>query len=146
MTLDTIVVGVDGSDHARRALEVSGDLAASFGSTVHTVIAINYPSQSDIAQRLRSLPEEFRGTFDTLAEEDAAMSEAGHYLDGRGVAHKEYMADADAASAILDRADAVDADLIVVGSRGRGWPTRFVRGSVSTKIANHAERSVMIIH
>ena len=67
-------------------------------------------------------------------------------LDERGVNHKGHFVDEDPASAILDVADKVDADLIVVGSRGLGRASRLVRGSVSSKIANHAQRSFLVVH
>ncbi len=46
------------------------------------------------------------------------------------------------ARAILD----VAADLIIVGSRGLAHGTRFLRGSVSSRIANHAQTSFLVIH
>ena len=54
--------------------------------------------------------------------------------------------DDDPASAILDVAEKVEADLIVVGSRGLGRASRFVRGSVSAKVANHAHTSFLVLH
>jgi nucleotide-binding universal stress UspA family protein len=46
----------------------------------------------------------------------------------------------------LQVAEDVDADLIVVGSRGLGRGTRFLRGSVSTRVAGHAKTSFLVIH
>ena len=59
--------------------------------------------------------------------------------------HEGHLVEDDAASALLALADDTDADLIVVGSRGLGRAARFLRGSVSSRIANHADRSVMIV-
>ena len=42
-------------------------------------------------------------------------------------------------------ADRVDADLIVVGARGLSALRRFVRGSVSTRVAHHSTRDVLIV-
>ena len=50
-----------------------------------------------------------------------------------------------AAEAILDVATEVDADLIIVGARGLGALGRFIRGSVSTKVAHHAPCNVLIV-
>lgn len=48
-------------------------------------------------------------------------------------------------SAILEKAEAFDADLIVVGSQGHGAFSRFLLGSVSQSLATHADCSVMIV-
>ena len=65
---------------------------------------------------------------------------------GLGVKAVGHLVEDDPASAILDTADDVEADLVVVGSRGLGRATRFLRGSVSSKVASHAKRSVLVVH
>ena len=52
----------------------------------------------------------------------------------------------DPATAILDVADREGAELVVVGSRGLGGMKRFLRGSVSARVAAHAPMSVLIVH
>ncbi|WP_025663231.1 universal stress protein [Aquimarina megaterium] len=47
-------------------------------------------------------------------------------------------------SAILEKAEDWDADLIVVGSQGQGALSRLLLGSVSQYLATHAKCSVMI--
>lgn len=42
-------------------------------------------------------------------------------------------------------ADAKNADLIVVGSRGRGVVTSALLGSVSKGVMNHAKRPVLVV-
>jgi nucleotide-binding universal stress UspA family protein len=51
----------------------------------------------------------------------------------------------DPAVAILDVAQREGADLVVVGSRGLGGMKRFLRGSVSARVAAHAPMSVLIV-
>lgn len=48
-------------------------------------------------------------------------------------------------SAILEKAEAFGADLIVMGSQGHGAFSRFLLGSVSQSVAMHAHCSVMIV-
>lgn len=50
----------------------------------------------------------------------------------------------DPAQAVLDEARTRDADLIVVGTRGRSWLERLLTSSVSEQIINRARRSVLV--
>ncbi|MDE3741094.1 universal stress protein [Maribacter polysaccharolyticus] len=47
--------------------------------------------------------------------------------------------------AILEDAEAFNADLIVVGSQGHGAVSRFLLGSVSQSLSMHADCSIMIV-
>ena len=51
----------------------------------------------------------------------------------------------DPRSEILKAADEIEADLIVVGSTGKGLGQRILLGSVSTYIVTHAKVSTMVI-
>jgi nucleotide-binding universal stress UspA family protein len=53
--------------------------------------------------------------------------------------------DGDIATTILGVAADVDADLIVLGTRGRGGMTSFLLGSVSHSLVQHADRPVMVV-
>lgn len=145
MKVNTIVVGFDGSDLAVKALDAAAELIAADG-VVHVVTAYTLPSAADSAMILSQLPAEFRQNFDAMAGPEGELNRAEKTLARHGVQHVGHLVDDHAASAILDTADEVDADLIIVGSRGLGRATRFVRGSVSTRVASHATTSFMVIH
>jgi nucleotide-binding universal stress UspA family protein len=49
-----------------------------------------------------------------------------------------------AADAIMSEASARDADLVVVGSRARGWLARWVTRTVAAEVAERARRSVLV--
>ncbi len=145
MKVETIVVGYDGSSNARLALEAAADMVGTNG-VVHVVSAYTMPSSSQISQIEASMPPEFRSKFDWLANPRSYLEDATAFLAERGVDHKGHFVQEGAASAILDTAEAVGADMIVVGSRGLSRGTRFVRGSVSSRIAHHAKTSFLVIH
>ena len=144
MKMDAVVVGFDGSSNAELALDAAAEIVAP-GGTVHVVTAFHAPAQHEVAEVIAALPDEFKHTYDLLATPRGHLRTAELHLEGRGVDHKGHFVEDDPASAILDVADVVDADLIVVGSRGLGRGTRFLRGSVSSRVAGHADRSFLIV-
>jgi nucleotide-binding universal stress UspA family protein len=141
----TIVVGFDGSANARDAVSAAAGILAD-GGTVHAVVAYRLPSLNEAEVLWNELPEEFRANFDVLAGPESLEREVVEMLDHLGVTAVGHLIEGDPGSAILDVADEVEADLVVVGSRGLGRATRFLRGSVSSKVANHAHTSVLVIH
>jgi nucleotide-binding universal stress UspA family protein len=140
-----VVVGFDGSDGGRRAVVAAAEQVAS-GGTVHVVVAYKPLSAGETSHVWADLPAEFRGTYDALGVPQSLLTEAGAILDDLGAAHEGRLIDDDPAVAILDTAADVDADLVVVGSRGLGAIGRFVRGSVSTRVATESRTSVLIVH
>lgn len=142
---DRIVVGTDGSDHALEAVRRAGGLAQqSDSSTVHVVCAI----PPDAEYTLRAVQDgEGIGSEVTApgspAEQHiaAAMAE----LATHDVSTVSRIAAGRPSGVLLDVADEIDADLIVVGARGLGALGRFVRGSVSTRVAHHATCDVLIV-
>lgn len=144
MKCSTIVVGFDGSDCARRALEAAAELAEG-NATVHVVTAYDPPTVSQMNALYGAVPDEFRSQVDFLAIPHANLDEATSFFTAKGIANEGHLVDDDPASAILDVAEKTDADMVVVGSRGLGRASRFVRGSVSARVANHAHTSFMVI-
>ncbi|MGJ7440476.1 universal stress protein [Aquipuribacter sp. MA13-6] len=145
MGYQTVVVGYDGSEHAVRAVATAADLVAA-GGTVHVVTAFHREPTGDLMRRLEQLPPEYRYVYDPDAAEKDRQYAALVQLQGRGVACKGHVVPDDAATAILDVARREGADLVVVGSRGLGAVTRFLRGSVSSRVAAHAPTSVLVVH
>lgn len=143
--LQRIVVGFDGSENSERALEVAAGMLAP-GGMVHVVTASDPAERQRMQRVLDMVPDEFRNglDLDTVAEEH--LLAAAELLRDAGVGHVTHLADGDAAEAVLEVADEVDADLVVVGSRGLRRGTRFLRGSVSSKVASHARCSFLVVH
>ncbi len=145
MELQTIVVGYDGSPDARAALEAAADLAGE-SATIHVLSLIDPLSANDMAKMMAILPDEFKTGFDVSEGSRGRLQDAEMLLGDRGVDHAGSLVEGKPATAILDAAEALDADLVVVGSRGLGRGTRFLRGSVSSRIANHARCSFLVVH
>ena len=145
MGYHTVVVGYDGSADADRAVDASADQVGP-GGMVHVVTASHPESTARIVQRLQQLPEEFRNVYEPDAFEKTQQQVALLRLQGRGVDCKGHLVSDDPATAIIDVAEGEVADLVVVGSRGLGDVQRFLRGSVSARVAVHAPMSVLIVH
>lgn len=145
MKVDTIVVGYDASENARLALDAAIDLASDSG-VVHVVTAYTTASEEEILRQANQLPGEYKSNVDPLAGPSSSLRSAEKILEKRGLEHVGHLVEEHPAAAILDVADEVDADMIIVGSRGLGRGTRFLRGSVSTRVAGHAKTSFMVIH
>jgi nucleotide-binding universal stress UspA family protein len=134
-----VVVGVDGSASSRAALDWAVDEARVRAGRLTVVRA--------------HLPEFFRGlsrdpglAWDAEADAEAAratLDAAVDSVDTSGVAVERLVVADGAAPAIL--AVAEDADLVVVGSRGKGGFTGMLLGSVSAHVAHHATCPVVVL-
>ncbi len=145
MKAHTVVVGYDGSTDARRALEAAIEYVAE-GGVVHVVTAFDEHSRNELSRILERLPDEFQNAGSIDATPRGYLRDAEIMLEDRGITHQGHFVVDRPAAAILDVADDVNADLIVIGTRGLGRVDRFLRGSVSARVANHARTSLMMIH
>jgi nucleotide-binding universal stress UspA family protein len=142
--LNTIVVGVDGSDHAGEALEAAADIAEAFSSAVHVVMATHHASSADWRATLDQLPQEFWENVDLHADAHGVLADAERTLGRRGVKCETHLVEDRPADALIGVAEREGADLIVVGTHGYGAGKRMFLGSVSTKMAHHAPCAVLI--
>jgi nucleotide-binding universal stress UspA family protein len=141
-----IVVGTDGSVRALHAVRAAGRLAELCGvSEVHVVAACEGLSPHEVAQIRADLPPELHDAISPELDAQEVLSKAKTELTTSVVSMVPHECSGDPAEAILSVAESVDADLIVVGARGLGLVARFVRGSVSTKVAHHSPCDVLII-
>ena len=132
--MERIVVGYDGSEQSRKALERAADIAN--GATVAVVSAAHV--------------EGFLGggvsPIDPTEAEarTKALAEAREYLDGRSVKGEYIEGNGNPADVLVEEAEASGADLIVVGTRGRNAAKRLALGSVSTNVIAHAPCDVLV--
>ncbi len=138
-----IIVGIDGSDNSRHALEWAIREAAVRHAplTVLTVQAtligywgspVLYPGDEDLVEHGRKRAQE---------ETDSVLEKIGVELRPSSVTVRAVTGLP--AEALLEAA--ADADLLVVGSRGAGGFKRLLMGSVSTQVTHHAPCPVVVI-
>jgi nucleotide-binding universal stress UspA family protein len=141
MTGPAIVVGVDGSPGAEHALQWALGLAEQAGGSVTAVMSWEYPALAVLPAPLgMPLPPPERmdeatsaALSDVLAPIRATTSVPIEESVGRGGGAQVLLAAADGA------------DLLVVGSRGRGRLASVLLGSVSRRVAAEATCPVIVV-
>ena len=144
--IKSIVVGTDGSDTARKAVQEAADLAAQLGARMEVVSAYAPVSNQRLREEARQAPEDTQWMITAREDVDAKLREAKELAEGAGVKDVDVHArEGDPADAILDVAEEKSSDLIVVGNKGMSGAKRFVLGSVPNKVSHHAPCSVLIV-
>jgi nucleotide-binding universal stress UspA family protein len=134
-----IVVGVDASDHAQRALRWARDEARVHGATLEVVHA--YPAvEVAVLPAIAAMPSDEELEAAAYRVLDDLIADVGGF-EGIPVVRTARMGGA--AGVLCGQADG--ADLVVVGSRGRGGFKELLLGSVSHQVATHAPCPVVIV-
>lgn len=141
-----IVVGVDGSEHADFAVEWAARMAKGMGSEVIAVFGISPPIYFDggVGYAAAVVPPQFDPEWRAAMKSDFE-NEWCKRLKESGVSYRTVMDDGRPASLIGQVADQADADVIVVGRRGRGGVAELLLGSVSHELVLHSKRPVLVI-
>jgi nucleotide-binding universal stress UspA family protein len=143
-----ILIGTDGSDDAvaaaRRAVEV---LASD--ATVHLIYVVEEPAavsagmESGFAGGIAT-PEEIDSAWASATREGTEALE--RTVSALGPVRAETSVEPGAPGAALcERAESLGADVVVVGSRGRGAIRRALLGSVSTYVVQNAPCPVLVV-
>jgi nucleotide-binding universal stress UspA family protein len=140
---ETIVVGTDGSESARRAVDEAIRLASALGAELHVVSAYE-PLRG---ARIRDAPEGAAKVWAPLpdSEVEARLSEAAATVRLSDVSVRTHAVRKEPAEALLDVAAEVQAGLIVVGNRGMHGAKRFLLGNVPNKVSHSAPCNVLIV-
>ena len=137
--MQTIVVGYDEGEPAKRALERAGQLAKAFGGKVL------------VTRVARALVPAAHGVgpvdpVDPLEDHDEQLRHAAAFLAEQGVQGEFETGLGDPAHEILRLAEERGADLIVVGTREPGLISRVFGLSVSGGVQRRAHCDVLIVH
>ncbi len=138
-----IVVGVDGSEGAKHALEWASDLARLKDDRLVVVTAWHVPASAygspGFAPMVSpSLEQQAREAAEAVAAESVESARKA------GVANVEARVEEGNAAEILVHTTE-GADLLVVGSRGLGGFKGLVLGSVSEQVMHHAHVPTLVV-
>ncbi len=135
-----IVVPVDGSPGAARAVAVAERLATDSHAEVAIVQVVELLAPGDREPGLISYADEHR-----IAVAQASVEQAASTLRlGRPVSAEVYLA-ADIVAGILARAHDLGADVIVMASRGQSWPEGGLLGSTAYQLLSEADLPVLLV-
>jgi nucleotide-binding universal stress UspA family protein len=136
-----ILIATDGSPSAREAVVFGLELAAEQDAVptfVHVVPAVDVLPAGGFGVTTARL-------HDVTDVDRAPLEEAAELATEHGVHALTKLLQGDPADEIVAYADTVDADLIVIGSRGHGVFLNALLGSVSRGVLHEARRPVLVV-
>jgi nucleotide-binding universal stress UspA family protein len=137
-----ILIATDGSDSGHEAVEFGLELAEEQGAwahVVHVAPLVDVAPYSNFGFIAPTLPHEFD-------ERDyEPLQRAVELAEERGLRIETKLLKGKPADEIVAYADSIDADLIVVGSRGHGAFASALIGSVSRGVLRESRRPVLIV-
>jgi nucleotide-binding universal stress UspA family protein len=139
-----VVVGVDGSERGREALRFALSEAKLRDARVTAVQAWAIPPLTTGGVGIIPAYEIVRDELREAAADELAQALEEAAAEAPGVGIDPEVVQADPAGALVDRSEG--ADLLVVGSRGRGSITGPLLGSVSQEVLQHAPCPVAVVH
>lgn len=170
-----VLVATDGSDMSRKAVEKAARIAAAFKARLTVLHVLLHGDRAEEATRLaevehlvRHVSEKVKPDFGNIpatmqdllgqahsSEETARMVSAlGDAIAEQAASRARELGASDVtirvmpgdyAKSILETAEELGVDLIVMGSRGLGGLKGLLLGSVSNKVTQHATCSVMTV-
>jgi nucleotide-binding universal stress UspA family protein len=140
----TVVVGTDGSDSSLRAVDKAGQIAAGSGAKV--IVATAYFPQAEDHRAAEVLKDE-GWQMHGNAPIYAILREAKDRAKAAGATEIEEKAIVGApVDALVDLAQEVNADLLVVGNVGLSTIAGRLLGSVPANVARRSKTDVLIVH
>lgn len=134
---DKILLAVDGSEHAKRAVSVAADVAKASAGCEVIVFHVREVELARGAQAPET-PSEAADMVNSIVH-DLHAQQVKARGDARSAAFGR------AAHDIVDEAKSIGADLIVMGSRGLSDFTGMLVGSVAHKVIHLAECPVLVV-
>ncbi|MBD3895761.1 universal stress protein [Halomonas sp. ML-15] len=142
----SILIAVDGSEHAKKALEVACQLVSKEDATLHILhIPEALSHETTLVWGIGAIAIE--SSREVLEEAGKSVIErASEAARSMGASHVEtHLSKGDPARNILRHAEKLGVEAIVLGSRGLGDFAGLMMGSVSHKVTNSAKCSVITV-
>jgi nucleotide-binding universal stress UspA family protein len=139
---ETILVPVDFSDHSREALDTAIQMAHQFGSTIHLLHCYHIQT-AGISPYGIVLPEGYYAEIRGAAEKQ--LNDWHEMLSDEEIQSKSILSADSPSLAINLAAEEIEADLIVMGTRGLSGLKHAVLGSVAERVVRLAPCPVLTV-
>lgn len=138
MTMKKILVAYDGSEPADKAFEWAVDLALKYQASLHVVAIARPPDVGDDVETEAAIENAQRHYQSVLGR----LQHRGRAQD----VHAKYsVVVGHPAEKIITQAERDEADLIVIGHRGKSMLERLRLGSVSKQVLHYAHCAVLVV-
>ncbi len=141
-----ILVGTDFSPESHQALAHALKIARRLDATLllaHAGTLIE-PTAAALAPESAALIEYQKIIAEHDVENRSRLAELVREVQAQGIRAEEHLIDGFADTALRDGAEALDADLVVIGTHGRTGLKRLLLGSVAERVVRLCRRHVMV--
>src|ERR1700761_1254793 len=139
---EKIVVGSDGSETAKQAVDEAMRIAKAVGAELHVVMSNHSLRGAHVVGAPQGAVPVYGSMHDGLPA--AVIDEAVAAARISGITAEGHVIDRDPADALLEVADQIGASTIVVGNKGMSGGRRLL-GSVPNKVSHEARCNVLIV-
>ena len=139
MLITSILVPIDGSDHAEKALDYALNMAEIHEAKVEILTVV------DEVKTAPDWAREYSEKLKEQGEEVLAKTFSRAVKQKPNLKISKRLAEGYASEEILKCAEKGHHDLIIMGSRGMGLVSSLLLGSVSSRVVNQAEIPVLIV-
>lgn len=138
-----VLVPVDFSGHSARAVAHAKAICGAYGATLHLVHVFERPVHPEIY--VGGSPIEFPGFASVRDRLQEALESVGQEAPGPAVPIAVHVVEGRAVPSILELADEVEPDLIVIATHGLSGLAHALLGSVSEKVVRRAPCPVLTV-
>ncbi len=143
MPYKNILLGYDGSQSSKKALEKAVKLVKKLDAQLH-IVGVIKPFEFAAIDYIP--PEEIeKYEEEELQKEEVILKEAIEYAKNNGVNAVFKVMEGDPAEELMTYADENGCDLIIVGKRGKGGFKRLLLGSTAGNLVKYANQSVLVV-
>ncbi|MEW5893905.1 MAG: universal stress protein [Pseudomonadota bacterium] len=142
--LKRILAATDLSGPARHAVARAYHIAGTTGAELTLMHVLNQDALDALRQALGILPPAVEQRILDQARQGLAQL-AAEYGQATGISAGTHLATGAVLRAILDHADAVDSDLVVVGARGEGFLRHLLLGTTSERLLRRTLRPILVV-